>query len=126
IRLPAGADAGARVDATVQHVDIVPTVLQLAGVAIPPNLDGRSLLAARAAPDDEAYSYLGLMGAAVESLTGPRRKAIRRFGRDEDARKVKAYDRREDPEERHDVAEEAPIVADYGEQRLDELGTEAP
>jgi choline-sulfatase len=43
IKLPAGRDAGKVVGAQVRTIDIVPTLLDLAGVASPPKIDGASL-----------------------------------------------------------------------------------
>jgi choline-sulfatase len=54
VKLPRERDAGRRVTAPVQHVDIVPTVLDLAGARPPKGLPGRSLVAAmdgRARPE---------------------------------------------------------------------------
>lgn len=44
IRKPAKADAGIVDDALVSHVDLLPTMLELAGMEVPPILDGRSLV----------------------------------------------------------------------------------
>ncbi len=43
IKLPGSTGAGRRVSAPVQHIDLVPTILDLAGVAAVPGLSGRSL-----------------------------------------------------------------------------------
>jgi arylsulfatase A-like enzyme len=47
LRLPAGADAGPSgraVDALAEAVDVLPTLLECAGVPVPPRVQGRSLL----------------------------------------------------------------------------------
>lgn len=44
VRYPAGFEAGSRIEYAVEAMDITPTVLGLAGVAVPAGLDGRSLL----------------------------------------------------------------------------------
>jgi len=44
VRLPGAAQAGRRIDADVSLVDILPTVLTLAGAVIPADVDGRSLV----------------------------------------------------------------------------------
>ena len=56
--LPGDVGAGQRLDEAVSHVDIVPTLLELTGLAIPQHLQGRSLLAALtgASPADDASS----------------------------------------------------------------------
>lgn len=43
IKPPAGAGAGRRVTSLVQHIDLVPTILDLANAPVPGNLRGRSL-----------------------------------------------------------------------------------
>ena len=44
VRWPRAARSGASSDALVTHMDIVPTILEAAGVTEPPPMDGRSLL----------------------------------------------------------------------------------
>jgi arylsulfatase A-like enzyme len=44
IRLPGGRKGGTVVDDVVRLVDILPTCLEVCGVDVPPDLDGRSLL----------------------------------------------------------------------------------
>jgi arylsulfatase A-like enzyme len=44
IRFPGGRGGGTRVSVPVQHVDLLPTVLQLLAIDSPPDLPGRSLL----------------------------------------------------------------------------------
>jgi choline-sulfatase len=59
IKAPASEPAGRRVTALVQHVDIVPTVLDLAKAPIPDSLPGRSLkplLEGRTLPERVAYA----------------------------------------------------------------------
>ncbi len=46
IRFPGQIDAGTRVSTMARNVDILPTVLELAGYGAPDGLDGRSLVAA--------------------------------------------------------------------------------
>ena len=46
IKFPGGWAAGTRVSSRVQHIDIMPTILQLAGLPPPPGSSGDSLVAA--------------------------------------------------------------------------------
>lgn len=64
IALPEGGGAGRRVASQVRSIDIVPTVLDAAGLELPADLDGRSLLPflsdvdePRAASPREAWTY---------------------------------------------------------------------
>jgi arylsulfatase A-like enzyme len=44
VRLPGGQRAGQRVGTVTRNIDLVPTLADLAGVAVPPGVDGASLL----------------------------------------------------------------------------------
>ncbi|MEX1023915.1 MAG: sulfatase [Planctomycetota bacterium] len=46
VKLPAGRAAGVRVAEPVSSIDVLPTVLELAGLTLPAQLEGRSLVAA--------------------------------------------------------------------------------
>ncbi len=58
VKFPRNRHAGMIVKTNVQHVDIVPTVLQAAGVAIPKNLDGMPLMEVPGAAERRIASYL--------------------------------------------------------------------
>ena len=66
VKLPDGKGAGHRVTAPVQHIDILPTVLDLVRAPVPADLRGRSL---RAAMDGNEGS-LGSRPIYAESLAG--------------------------------------------------------
>jgi hypothetical protein len=51
IRFPGGVGRGQVVDRTARQVDLLPTILEVAGVPNPPGLAGSSLLAAARVPD---------------------------------------------------------------------------
>jgi choline-sulfatase len=54
VRLPGGRQAGKRIDTRVRLADVAPTILDAAGIAVPPAVQGESLLKATA--DRPAYA----------------------------------------------------------------------
>lgn len=116
VRVP-GLGGGRRVERLVQQVDLLPTVLELAGVPVPPGLDGKSLLPSIAgtpegpAPPARAYQRF-LDGAKESSVTIHRFRLLVRTQTDGKTA-VRLYDRRRDPHERRDVAAKLPITTAY-------------
>jgi choline-sulfatase len=106
IKLAAGEGAGRRVADIVQHVDLVPTVLDLAKAPIPGNVRGRSLKplldGASHLPERLAYSE-SLFGryhfgwSELTTVTDGRYRYIK-------APQDELYDLRQDPEERRNLA----------------------
>jgi arylsulfatase len=75
VRFPDGRAAGRRVDAQVQGVDLMPSLLDLAGLAIPDHVQGRSWLPwiqRKEGPDDGAWNWawaeLGEPGTDLSAL----------------------------------------------------------
>ena len=105
-RLPGGVRPGLRIEEAVSHVDIVPTLLELTGNALPEPLQGRSLLASMAgvapggvadgpAPTVYAESFYPLLHygwAPVRSLRSSSFKYI-------EAPEPELYDLASDPDE---------------------------
>jgi choline-sulfatase len=108
IKLPRGHNAGSRVGALVQHVDLLPTVLDLAGVAVPSILPGRSLrplLEGRSEPWTERSIYSeALFGryhfgwSEILALTDSRYRFIQ-------APRPELYDLQVDPHERQNLVD---------------------
>ncbi|MEO8275477.1 MAG: sulfatase [Thermoanaerobaculia bacterium] len=106
ISLPGVSGGGRRVPDQVRSIDIVPTILDLAGLAAPPGLDGKSLsplLAGRSESEGrEAWTYSGALGVSLRLTNGakflfwdgvvPGRSMLDRF-----------FDLRHDPAELHDI-----------------------
>ncbi len=115
IRLPGGRDGGRVVDGLVQHVDILPTVLDLAGMPGPPGLDGRPALV----PDEaaEAYAALRLGRFAQDAIVGDGWKTIRDLETPWPRRFV-LFDTVQDPREQVDVSLTWPVLAAYGRARV--------
>lgn len=101
-------DVSPRTEArTVWHIDIAPTLLQLAGVAIPPNLGGKSLLKVDAARD----GYFEALSASLNRGWAPLVGMIRGRHKYIDLPIPELYDLASDPaESRNLVAAERRTV----------------
>jgi arylsulfatase A-like enzyme len=121
IRLPGGASGGTVVESIAQHVDIVPTILDVLGLPVPAGLDGSSLLAPRSAEEDETYSFLRLGGRELEAMTTGRWKVVHNIAREEGPQ-YEAYDLVRDPREHGDPAAASRVLIGYAMARLRELG----
>jgi arylsulfatase A-like enzyme len=116
IKFP-GQSEGVRVGQTVQHIDLLPTILSNVGLDIPPALDGRDLTGFGgddAVPADgvpsSIYSHLRLgRGPLNHSVVSGQWKLIRRLG--EEGWQFSLFDWREDPNETNDLAGERPVLA---------------
>jgi arylsulfatase A-like enzyme/Tfp pilus assembly protein PilF len=122
IKLPGGAGAGRRVGDPVQHIDLLPTILDLAGAPAPAGLRGRFLAPAFRG---ERFAEQGLYAEALYSryhfgwselyaLTDARYRFIR-------APRDELYDQREDPGERRNLAGEREQTRVAMRQALDRL-----
>ena len=109
VKLPGQASAGRRVPQPVQHLDLVPTILDLFGVKRPDGLRGRSLRpllesAAAKLPDPEFYSeafyaryHFGW--SELTALTDARYRFIK-------APRSELYDLPQDPGQLHNIVSE--------------------
>ena len=119
LRVPGGSP-GTRVQRLARQVDVMPTLLELAGVASPPGLDGESLVPALSGGEPlapvAARSQVSLEGPAGSAVTTSRYRLIvtDRAG----GREVRLFDRREDPGERRDLSAGLPIALAYLESVL--------
>lgn len=68
LRYPPAVPAGNRVAEIVESIDLFPTLMTLAGLSIPDEIDGRDLFAPREQAESRAFSSLGLKGARLSSL----------------------------------------------------------
>ena len=116
---------GKRVDASVRHIDIVPTIAALAGLKMPADLAGRSLLIADAETESRT-SYFEAMTAMLKRgwapLTGVidgRRKYI-------DLPLDELYDLNADPAESRNLVASSPQDVRTLTARLNEFGSELP
>jgi arylsulfatase A-like enzyme len=109
VRAPGRLDPGVRTR-QVSLIDIFPTVLDAAGIELPAEIEGQSLLTADELPPRPAYSEtlyeffpdLAAPGHELASLRHQGWKLVLRPGREE------LYDLRTDPNEKDDVAAAQP------------------
>jgi arylsulfatase A-like enzyme len=121
LRLPGGAAGGARVDRLVQHADLLPTMLEAAGVDVPPGLDGHSWLGPGApASTVEIPAMLRLGPFAQDTVVGEAWKAIRKLAAPPGHR-LSLFDTRTDPGERQEIGASSPVLLGYARSRLREL-----
>ncbi|HEV8630767.1 MAG TPA: sulfatase [Thermoanaerobaculia bacterium] len=115
VRVP-GLGAGRRVATLAQQVDLVPTLLELAGQAVPVGLDGGTLLPQIAGAEPPlaapARSYQRLADRHEAAVTSRDYRLIAATFNDGSTRAA-LYDRRRDPGERRDLLARLPITAAY-------------
>ncbi len=100
-----------------QQADVVPTILDLLGLGVPADLEGRSLVAddldGKPASDPEdtaAFSWLEELSLRSAAVTTPEWRFIeKRFP----IPGVFLYDRRADPQELHDLSGQWPVRTGY-------------
>ena len=119
-----GVTTKAAIDAPVQLVDVLPTLLELVSLPVPHDLDGRSLaplLTGGTLPDRPAFSEQRTARGECSRLEAPAGCRLDRIAVQEDHFKLvdsrwpawtRLYDLREDAAERQDVAERHPEVRD--------------
>jgi len=108
IKQAGGVGAGRRIPDVVQHVDLAPTILDLAKAPIPGNLRGRSLtpvlegtgkLQEQAVYSEALYARYHFGWSELTALTEQRYRYIK-------APKAELYDLERDPRERENIIEE--------------------
>jgi arylsulfatase A-like enzyme/Flp pilus assembly protein TadD len=133
IKLPAGRSAGKRIAQSVQHIDLLPTLLDVLDVTPPEGLRGRSLYplltGARQQPPETSiyaetlYPRYHFGWSELYALTDGRYRFIK-------APQPELYDLRNDPRERQNIAVDRPQAVAGMRVALDALlqgtGIEAP
>ncbi|QGQ96569.1 sulfatase [Paenibacillus psychroresistens] len=124
MRWPRRIPSGRRVTGLVQQVDMMPTVLEAAGITLPPSLDGRSLWPSIRGEADGTRDFIYLSECAWQASRGivtKDYKFIRTLDSGPFVRpRRELYDLRSDPKETLNVAESCTLMADDLEYRLDE------
>jgi arylsulfatase A-like enzyme len=118
IKFPNGYGAGRRIATTAQHIDVLPTILEHAGVAVPASLAGRNLagmLDDSSGGSVPAMSYLNLDGFETDSTVQDRWKLIRQHRQAYGPRRPKAelFDLGRDPGEQQNLVDQDPVRAGY-------------
>jgi len=114
-----------KVEALVQSVDVSATILDLLGIGLPPDLDGRSLLPLMRGEVKEwypeVYSNQGLWTVKRVIVTKEGMKLIKTLdkGQWKDAPDIELYDLKKDPSETRNLAEEDKETANELELRME-------
>ena len=106
LRFPPRLPAGSRVPAQVSSMDIAPTILDLAGVEIPSEMDGQSLasMPGKDEPADRGF-YGFVVGNGLFWQTESREKLIVRAGLgQQNYGVVELFDLTDDPMEEHNLS----------------------
>lgn len=124
VALPGAKRKGIRIPHLVQHIDIAPTILSMAGLPIPSSMEGKSLLPyINGELDKPIYPYL-----VAEECTRMMKWALRTdqykyiLSREPDYRgwpMRELYDLKADPEELNNIAESKPELAKELEATLE-------
>jgi arylsulfatase A-like enzyme/Flp pilus assembly protein TadD len=117
-KLPAGKSAGVQIDKFVGLVDVLPTILQTVGIAIPKEMQGSPLLGT-APPDRPLYAETDY-GRSAFGWSSLRSLRTGKYLFVEAPRR-ELYDRTADPKEGNNLALASKAVADTLQSRLDDF-----
>jgi len=121
LKLPHGRRAGERRNNIARQIDLLPTLLAAVGEPVPPEAQGRDLLADTAGEaDPPVLSLLRLDRVELASLVDRGRKLIQ-WNPDRPPGHQELYDLRDDPQERRDLTAQGPRWAGLMTGRLRQL-----
>jgi arylsulfatase len=122
-RLPGRIPAGRRLPVIAQHHDLAPTILEAAGIEVPPEMDGSSLwplLSGQSTTGGREQAYCcECSWQAKWCVRNAEYKLIVNRDPDGSGPRRELYDLRVDPGETQNIAESRPEVADALENDLD-------
>jgi choline-sulfatase len=128
IKLPRGVSAEERIESRVELVDVLPTLLQAVGIAVPAEVQGESLLGLMKSGGDATteawrdrpayaqadYPHIAFGWSALQSLRAGKYLYLQ-------APRRELYDEMADPRAEHNLASESVAVADTLAARLKEF-----
>jgi len=117
IKLPGSQNAGVRIHEVVEIVDILPTILDYIGIEPPGYLRGESLLKLIRGHSEYHKNESFCQDTINKSRYSIRTNRMRLIA-DLDGNRTELYDIEDDPDEKHDLAQERPDVASRLEERL--------
>lgn len=122
IRLPHGENGGLRSAEPASLLDVMPTLLALAGIDAGEQLMGRDLMGSRASDTSRPILAAGVKSrTGVHAIYSGRHKLVV----DEDSDRLELYDLADDPAELHDLSKERPEVRASLARRMADLRAEA-
>lgn len=121
LKPPGRARPRGRTEALAEHVDLLPTLLAVAGHPVPEWAAGRSLLPVLEEPDRspwpdrEVLSYMQVDNASISSLRSSRWHVVRTplLPAELAMARVELYDPRSDPRDNADLARSRPVMAGF-------------
>jgi arylsulfatase A-like enzyme len=105
---------GQRIERPVRNIDAMPTLLEIAGIASPPELDATSLIGDSAPDDSHIYAKLRLDGFDMEAIYEHPWKLVLDRGSGTEA----LFDLEKDPDEYAPIPEAGSQVASAARRRL--------
>jgi len=121
VRLPGERFAGARIGAQVRGIDVMPTALDLLGIAPPPSAEGRTVMPLVIEAPDAPRPAVSQRDVREDPLPASLRAGGRKLHRRGGDEPLLLFDLAADPGEARDLAEEAKDEAARAGARLDAL-----
>jgi N-acetylglucosamine-6-sulfatase len=132
LRYPNRIEAGTRLESLAANIDLMPTLLELAGVTVPPGVQGQSLWQALDGDTSDRRSLLlaeywgdeqpnRTMVQPWRAVISDRYKLVSRFGQSPD----ELYDLIADPNETQNIAAREPEILKRLREQMEKLAQEA-
>ena len=116
VREPGGMGRGRRVHQIVQGIDVMPTILELAGVPVPETAQGRSLVPLIRTGQDPAREAIALAACWNQRAIRTARWKLIHDGTGQD----RLFDLAMDPREQRDLAQRHPSLVASLRHRLEQ------